>query len=92
MDKVIDLHVHSNYSDGFDSVETVIQKAKNNNVGVISLVEHYNVSSFKKAKEYAKDDMLVIPGIEIGTDMSFLEIPRKTCVSYAWILYFVWYF
>ena len=76
MDKVIDLHVHSNYSDGFDSVETVIQKAKNNNVGVISLVEHYNVSSFKKAQEYAKDDMLVIPGIEIGTDMSFLEIPR----------------
>lgn len=89
MEKVIDLHVHSNYSDGFDSVETVIQKAKNNNVGVISLVEHYNVSSFKKAREYAKDDMLVIPGIEIGTDMSFLEIPRQACVPYAWILHFI---
>lgn len=89
MDKVIDLHVHSNYSDGFDSVKTVIQKAKNNNVGVISLVEHYNVSSFKKAQEYAKNDMLVIPGIEIGTDMSFLKIPRKTCMPFAWILYFI---
>lgn len=89
MEKVIDLHVHSNYSDGFDSVETVIQKAKNNNVGVISLVEHYNISSFKRAKEVAKEDMLVIPGIEIGTDMSFLGVPRKAYMSYARILYFL---
>ncbi len=77
MEKIIDLHVHSNFSDGFDNIETVIRKAKNNNVGAISLVEHYNISSFKIAKEYAKEDMLVIPGIEIGTDMSFLGVPGK---------------
>jgi len=68
--KFIDLHIHTNYSDGFDSIETVIKKAKNNNVGVISLAEHYNLSSYRQACELAGDDIIVIPGIEIGADMS----------------------
>lgn len=75
--KFIDLHVHTDFSDGFDTIETVISKAKKNNVGVISLTEHYNLSSYKIAKENAKDSMLVIPGIEIGADMSEYTINRK---------------
>lgn len=77
MEKCIDLHVHTDFSDGFDTIETVISKAKKNNVGVISLTEHYNLSSYKIAKKYAKDEMLVIPGIEIGADMSAYPGPRK---------------
>ena len=68
--KFIDLHVHTNYSDGFDSIKEVIRKAKENNVGVISLVEHYNVSSYSEACQLAGDDIVVIPGIELGADMS----------------------
>ena len=68
--KFIDLHVHTNYSDGFDSIEEVLKKARENNVGVISLVEHYNVSSYKEACQLAGDDIIVIPSIEIGADMS----------------------
>ena len=68
--KYIDLHVHTNYSDGFDSIEEVIQKAKENKVKILSLVEHYNISSYEKAKKIAGNDIEIIPGIEIGSDMS----------------------
>lgn len=69
-EKYIDLHVHTNFSDGFDDIATALKKAKDNNVGVISFTEHYNLSSFLIAKHYAQNDIEVIPGIEIGADMS----------------------
>ncbi|MGN1012868.1 MAG: PHP domain-containing protein [Clostridia bacterium] len=76
-EKFIDLHVHTKYSDGFDSIDEVIAKAKENNVGVISLTEHYNLSSYKIACELAGDDIEVIPGIEIGADMSKYSKDKK---------------
>lgn len=76
-EKFIDLHVHTNFSDGFDSIEEVLEKAKVNNVGVISLTEHYNLSSYKIACEIAGDDIEVIPGIEIGADMSKYSKDKK---------------
>lgn len=79
-EKYIDLHVHTNYSDGFDSIEEVLKKAKENNVGVISLTEHYNISSYKLACEIAGEDIEIIPGIEIGTDMSmYLDGKKHVC-------------
>ena len=44
-EKLIDLHVHTNYSDGFDDIATVNRKARANNVKVISITEHNNISS-----------------------------------------------
>jgi hypothetical protein len=76
-EKFIDLHVHTDFSDGFDSIESVLKKAKENNVGVISLTEHYNLSSYKIACEIAGDDIEVIPGIEIGADMSKYSKDKK---------------
>ena len=75
--KYIDLHVHTNYSDGFDSIKEVLRKAKENNVGYISLVEHYNVSSYNEACQLAGDDIVVIPGIELGADMSKYFVPGQ---------------
>ena len=75
--KYIDLHVHTNYSDGFDSIKEVLRKAKENNVGYISLVEHYNVSSYNEACQLAGDDIIVIPGIELGADMSKYFVPGQ---------------
>lgn len=87
--KFIDLHVHTNFSDGFDSIATVIKKAKQNDVGVLSLTEHYNISSYKIACELAGDDIEIIPGIELGTDMSkYNENKKHVCHIVA---YFVSY-
>lgn len=87
--KIIDLHVHTDFSDGKDSIETVISKARENNVGVLSLTEHYNISSYKIACELAGGDIELIPGIEIGTDMSkFSQTKKHVCHIIA---YFVSY-
>ena len=75
--KFIDLHVHTDYSDGIDDIKTVIRKAKENNVGTISLTEHYNIASYQEAVEYAGQDIEVIPGIEIGADMSSYTDSKK---------------
>ena len=45
----IDLHVHSKYSDGKHDVEEILEMAHLNNVSVISLTEHYNLSSLRVA-------------------------------------------
>ncbi len=72
--KYIDLHVHSKYSDGKLDIKEILDKAVENNVGVLSLTEHYNISSYRLAKSiinsnerYSKIEL--IPGIEIGASM-----------------------
>ena len=73
----IDLHIHSNYSDGKLNVESIIEKALENNTSVISLTEHYNVSSLNHARDVANGRMEIIPGIEIGSSLSCYGMSKK---------------
>lgn len=73
----IDLHVHSTKSDGRYSVKQVIDMAINNNVSVLAFAEHYNISSYKIAKEIAQNRIEIIPAIELGTDITKIGFPRK---------------
>jgi len=41
--KKLDLHIHSYYSDGTNTPEEIINKAIENNVGVISLTDHNTI-------------------------------------------------
>lgn len=62
-----DLHVHSHFSDGSDSVELVMQKAKQESVTHISFVDHDTVESLQVAKTLGRAyGIEVIPGIEIS--------------------------
>lgn len=65
----IDLHIHSNFSDGKESVESIVKSAIENNVRTISLTEHYNLSSLEIARNIAKNSLEIIPGIEIGSSL-----------------------
>lgn len=77
--KILDLHVHSNYSDGKKSVEEIVLMAKQNNVRCISFSEHYNLDSYSKASKVAKmNDIEVIPSIEVGTDLSTYYLGKKS--------------
>lgn len=67
--KIIDLHVHSACSDGKKKVEDILKLANENNVGVLSLTEHYNMGSYQKARQLAKDKIEIIPGVEFGTSL-----------------------
>ncbi len=73
----IDLHIHSNFSDGKESVKSIIDTALSNNTRVISLTEHYNISSYNLAKNIAGNRLEVIPGIEIGSSLSSYGISKK---------------
>lgn len=71
------MHVHSICSDGKDTVEKVISKAILNNVGVLSFTEHYNLGSYKKARELAKGKIEIIPGVEFGTNLECFGMSKK---------------
>ena len=80
--KYIDLHVHSKYSDGKLEVKQILDKAVENNVGVLSLTEHYNISSYRLARSIIKSDekyeeIELIPGIEIGTNLSDVGLSKN---------------
>lgn len=68
-DKYIDLHVHSNYSDGKRTINYIYDKAYENNVGVIALAEHYNLSSYRKFRKICKKTIEVIPAAEISASL-----------------------
>lgn len=73
----IDLHIHSNFSDGKESAENIVKSAIENNVRTISLTEHYNLSSLELARNIAKDSLEIIPGIEIGSSLLEYGLSKK---------------
>ena len=46
MEKIIDLHIHSNLSDGFLSPKEIIDTAYNNGVSVISICDHDTTEAY----------------------------------------------
>jgi len=65
--KKIDLHVHTNYSDGIYSPREVLELAKESDHGVISITDHDNLDGYRNAIEIAKEmDIELIPGVEIS--------------------------
>jgi len=65
----IDLHIHSNYSDGEHSVEKLIKKIKCKKLSVFALTDHDRVDGWLEARQFASQRGLsFIPGIEITTE------------------------
>lgn len=71
----IDLHTHTNLSDGVLSPSQLVQKARDRGLDIISITDHDSVNGIKEASEYGKTIGLeVIPGVEISTDVDDKEI------------------
>ena len=65
--KLIDLHVHSNISDGTLTPSEVVKLASDRGVGVMALTDHDTVEGVAEAETAAKEcGMVLIPGIEIS--------------------------
>lgn len=63
-----DLHLHSLCSDGTDSVEFIIDKAKVLGLGMIAITDHDTIEGVDRAVEYGKSKgVRVIPGIELSS-------------------------
>ena len=73
--KCVDLHVHSNHSDGTYSVKELVLYAKEKGLKAIALTDHDTVSGIEEALMYSEEiGQLVIPGIEISVDNGNSEL------------------
>ncbi|MEJ2280164.1 MAG: PHP domain-containing protein, partial [Candidatus Lokiarchaeota archaeon] len=64
---MIDLHLHSNNSDGLDTPQKLIDKAIKKNLKAIALTDHDNIDGLSEFLSYAENkDIIAIPGIEIS--------------------------
>ena len=70
MDRLADLHLHTNFSDGTFSPEKVVQYAKAKGLYAIAITDHDCCSGITPAVIAAEDlDMEVIPGVELTAEM-----------------------
>lgn len=68
MTQRIDLHLHSDASDGAVSVEVLIARAALSGLTTLAITEHDNVDSWERGRTAAKQNGIrVMPGIEIST-------------------------
>ena len=63
--KLIDLHMHSNYSDGELTPKELLNLAKDNNIGIMSLTDHDTVLGNKEIFRILEKDINVVSGIEM---------------------------
>jgi len=70
--KFIDLHIHTNMSDGSYSPEEIVLLAKQNGISAIAITDHDTFEGVEDAMYYgAKYGIEVIAGVEIGIDFSY---------------------
>ncbi len=64
----IDLHAHSSWSDGSETVENLFREAKKREVDVVALTDHDTTRGWDEAREIAAElGIGFVPGIEITT-------------------------
>ena len=72
---MIDLHVHSNASDGSLSPTEVVQLAKDVDLSTIALTDHDTISGIDEALRAGQNlDVSVVPGVELSCFYNEKEI------------------
>lgn len=70
MNKIIDLHIHSNFSEDADlSIEEIFNLAQKTSISAISITDHDSILSIDMAGEIAKNypSIEYVPGFELTT-------------------------
>jgi len=62
--KKVNLHIHTNLSDGILTPEEVIRKAKDTNLKLISITDHNTVEAYKNNNYSNIDGLTIITGVE----------------------------
>jgi len=71
---IVDLHIHSYFSDGTQSPEEIVQAAKNVGCGLVSLCDHNTIAGNERFAAACKaHDLAYIPGVEISADYNGRE-------------------
>ncbi len=69
MEKIIDLHIHTNVSDGVLSPKEVVDMAVKNSVGIIAIADHDTIDAYSdELFDYAESrNLILVPAVEIST-------------------------
>lgn len=71
----VDLHVHTQESDGLLSVEEVVNLAHVKNVQILAITDHESTQGIAKAESLAKGlNIKIIPGVELLTNYQGHEV------------------
>lgn len=62
------LHVHSTYSDGTGTIEEIAGEAEKAGIDFVGVTDHDSLAGLKEGKEGWHGKVLVLIGMEIGTD------------------------
>ena len=66
---MIDLHLHTNHSDGTDTVKELLQKAEENGLEIISITDHNSVGAYYELEENPKLRKLFSGKILVGSEL-----------------------
>ena len=65
---LVDLHIHTYYSDGTMSPQEVVEDAKSKGLGIIAITDHDVLDSYNEFKaEAEKNGIIAIRGVEIDS-------------------------
>ncbi len=70
----VDLHIHSTVSDGTRTPEEIVATAVQRGLYAISITDHDHVAGVAPAQRAAGGDLLVLPGVEVSTDLRDAEV------------------
>lgn len=73
---MIDLHIHSNFSDGTESIDSIESLAKKSNIDILSITDHDSIES-AKVLDTRNNELLFIPGVEISTVSYYYNEKQK---------------
>lgn len=74
MEKLIDLHTHSTFSDGTKTPTELVKLAKEAGLFAFALTDHDSINGLEEAKKAAKEyNIKLIPGVELSTGYMQLE-------------------
>lgn len=67
---MIDLHVHSTYSDGTFTPEQLLERARRLGLTAFALTDHDTVDGLRALPDPVADDVVVVPGVEVSAEVS----------------------
>lgn len=77
MESYIDLHIHSNNSDGDLSVQEIIERAKKLNLSTISITDHDDIRSIDEVKKNNIGNIEYVFGIELSSKIDIFGKERN---------------
>ena len=66
---MIDLHTHTNHSDGTDSVEEILKNAERSNIEILSITDHDSVGAYFELEENPNLRNLYSGKIIVGSEL-----------------------